>query len=155
MASLNIYVPDELKKRMDAVSDVNWSDITRPALLSALATLEQHRSPDMNATIERLRASKAECLKRDELDGQTHGREWAEQHADYDKLRRLSELNQPTIDANPMGALYRAVDPDDQMSLGDVKEYCFGDADANVSDAFIVAFIAGAVRLFNEVAPKL
>ena len=90
MAKLNLYVPDDLKKRMDAVSDVNWSDITRPALLSALATLEQHRSPDMSTTIERLRASKAESLKRDELEGQTHGREWAEQHADYDELRRLS-----------------------------------------------------------------
>lgn len=153
MAKLNLYVPDELKKRMDAVSDVNWSDITRPALLSALATLEQHRSPDMTTTIERLRASKAESLKRDELEGQTHGREWAEQHADYDELRRLSELSQEAINADPLQVLARAVDPDDQ--LDSLKEYCFGDADANVSDAYISAFIAGAVRLFNEVAPKL
>jgi hypothetical protein len=155
MAKLNLYVPDELKKRMDAVSNVNWSDIARPALLSALATLEQRRSPDVNTTIERLRASKAESLKRDELEGQTHGREWAEQHADYDELRRLSELTNEVIDANPLTAFMCAVDPEDEMSVAEFKDHCFGDSDADVTDAYISAFIAGAVGLFNEVAHKL
>ena len=78
MGKINLYLPDELKARMDAVGDVNWSDIARPAFYSALATLEQRRNLNVDTTIERLRASKAESLKRDELEGQTHGRGWAE-----------------------------------------------------------------------------
>ena len=83
----------------------------------------------------------------------THGREWAEQHADYDELRRLSELKEEAIGVDPLKALARAVDPDNQ--LDSLKEYCFGDSDADVSGAYISAFIAGAVGLFNEVAHKL
>ena len=109
----------------------------------------------MNTTIERLRASKAESLKRDELEGQTHGREWAEQRADYDELRRLSELADEVINAGPLQAFIRAVDPDDEMYLNDLKEHYFGDFRADVTDAYIAAFIAGAVGLFAEVDHKL
>ena len=144
--------PDELKARMDAVGDVNWSDIARPAFYSALATLEQRRNPDVNTTVERLRASKAESLKRDELEGQTHGREWAAQHADYDELRRLAELTDPVINAGPLEALIRAIDPQDELDLGDIKNHCFGDSNVNVSAAYVTAFIAGAVGLISSEA---
>ena len=73
-------------------------------------------------------------------------------HADYDELRRLSELSQEAIDADPLQAFVRAVDPDDQ--LGGLKEYCFDDADADVTDAY--SRIRCRRRgLFNEVAHKL
>jgi hypothetical protein len=49
-------------------------------------------------------------------------------------------------------ALSRAVDPNDQL---DLKEYCFDDSDADVTGVYIVAFITGAVGLFNEVAHEL
>jgi hypothetical protein len=155
VAKINLYVPDELKVRMDAVGDVNWSDVARPAFYSALATLEHRRNPDMNSAIERLRASKAESLKRDELGGRTDGRAWAERDADYDELRRLSELLPEAIYHDALAALMRAVDPEDELDLGDFKNHCFGDPDANVSDAYVVAFIKGAVGFFGEVADKL
>ena len=37
------------------------------------------------------------------------------------------------------------------MNLTDLKEHYFGDSDADVTDAYVAAFIAGAVGLFAEV----
>jgi hypothetical protein len=62
VAKINLYIPGELKVRMDAVDNINWSDVALPAFYSALATLEHRRNPSMSAVIERLRASKAESL---------------------------------------------------------------------------------------------
>jgi hypothetical protein len=45
MAKINLYVGDELKERMDAAGDINWSNIARSAFLTALATLNDRRTP--------------------------------------------------------------------------------------------------------------
>ena len=38
MARLSIYIPDDLKARMDGVGDtVNWSEVVRPAIQAAVA----------------------------------------------------------------------------------------------------------------------
>jgi hypothetical protein len=60
MAKLNLYVPDDLKARMDAVSDnVNWSEVARPAFQAAVANYEHRKGRNMTTAIERLRASKS------------------------------------------------------------------------------------------------
>jgi len=59
MARVNIYVPADLKARMDTVRrSTNWSEVVRPAILSAVASDEQRKganmkTPDLNAVVER------------------------------------------------------------------------------------------------------
>ena len=37
MARVTLYVPDDLKAAMDGVDGVNWSEIARPAFITAIA----------------------------------------------------------------------------------------------------------------------
>jgi hypothetical protein len=153
MARISLYVPDELKARMDQV-DLNWSDIARPAFVSALAIQHQRSDQSMESAIERLRASKAASLKRDELTGRADGRRWAENRAEYDELVRIANIEiNPGTDC--LDALYAAYDPEQQLTPEEFKQQLFGDEDADISDAYAEAFILGAAEFFNDVAHKL
>jgi hypothetical protein len=57
---------------MDAIEDVNWSEICWPAFEVAVATSE---NPSMETIIERLRAEKLADAQRDQLEGKAAGRE--------------------------------------------------------------------------------
>jgi len=158
LARVAIYVPDDLKRRMDDVGDgINWSDVARPAFLAALAIYHHRRGPNMTTTIERLRASKAQSSKRDELQGKADGRRWAENHAEYDELRRVAEINDTEFQSgsDPIEVLYQAIDPDRELTVGEFREHCFGDERATVSDEYVEAFIEGAQELFSEIADQL
>src|SRR5207249_2974358 len=100
MARVSIYVPDELKARMDEVGDgVNWSEIVRPAIHSTIAEYQHRRSRNMQTAIERLRASKQEQVAEDEQSGVQDGRAWAESDASYRDLVRVSALPASAIEA--------------------------------------------------------
>src|SRR5690242_20251388 len=90
MARIALYVPDDLKTRMDAVTDeTNWSDIVRPVFALVVADFEHRKGRNMTTAIERLRASKSRADQQDKLVGAEHGRAWAESAADYRTLRDL------------------------------------------------------------------
>jgi hypothetical protein len=154
VARISLYLADELKAEMDQIEDINWSDIARPAFMRALAIRKQRSNQTMETAIERLRASKAESKKRDELAGKEDGRKWAENTAEYDELRRLAETKfEPGMDY--LDALYYAVDPEKQLGEREFKEQIFGDEYADISDEYAAAFIEGAQAFFDEVADKL
>jgi hypothetical protein len=153
VARISLYVPDDLKARMDQV-DLNWSDIARPAFMSALAIQKQRSDQTMESAIERLRASKAESNKRDELTGKADGRDWAEKHAEYDELRRIAEI-EFNHGMNYFDTLYAAIDPEKELSKREFKEQIFGDEYADITEEYAEAFIEGAQGFFNEVADKL
>jgi hypothetical protein len=155
MAKLNIYVPDELKQRMDAVGDINWSDVARPSFYAALATHEQRRNPSMENAIERLRASKEETIKQDELQGKRDGRHWAENSASYEELRRVAKIDLDDISDDMVHVLRNAVDPRHEM-MDDEFRNIFGDpAHIEMSDEYVEAFIEGAQEFWDEVEHKL
>ena len=163
MARVSIYVPDDLKKQMDAVGDViNWSDVARPTFLMALATHQHKGKHTMTTAIERLRASKAKSDKEDEITGKADGRSWAENDAEYNDLRRVAEIdleNALRINAfnglSMLDTLYNALDEGRNLSAEDFKEEVFGDRNADITDAYAWAFIEGAQEFYNEVADKL
>jgi hypothetical protein len=154
VARISLYVFDELKAEMDQIQDLNWSDIARPAFMYALATRKQRSNQTMETAIERLRASKAESNKRDELAGKEDGRDWAEKRAEYDELRRVAEIKF-VHGRSYLDALHSAIDPDHELSEGEAKEQLFGDEHADVSNEYVAAFIEGAQAFFDEVADKL
>ena len=155
MARVSIYVPDDLKERMDAVGDeINWSDVARPAFLMALATHRQRSDPTMQSAIERLRASKAEADKQDEIDGKADGQSWAENDAGYYDLRRVAKIEFfHGIDS--LDALYRAVDPQGKLSAEEFKEQVFGTEYADITEAYARAFIEGAQEFYDRVKDEL
>jgi hypothetical protein len=156
MARVSIYVPDDLKARMDGVGEsVNWSEIVRPAIQAAIATQEHRKGQNMSTAIERLRASKQEFAQRDQLEGREHGREWAEKDASYDDLRRVAKIIfEPDNYRGALSALSRAINPLDEMSAADFNEYCFG-TDEDFSDEYVGAWIEGAQEFYEEVRDKI
>jgi hypothetical protein len=64
----------------------------------------------METAIERLRASKQESAQSDQLKGKEHGREWAENDATYDDLRRVANRDEPedSAEGGSLRAMARA-----------------------------------------------
>jgi hypothetical protein len=158
MARLSIYVTDELKARMDDVGDdVNWSEVVRPAIQSAIAIHQQRRSPSMTNAVERLRASKQEAEREDSEAGKAAGRHWAQHHASYKELRRVSEIDPNPSDENADWTnLKGAIDPDDELDhRGFLCEIGLDEQGEEVSGKYLAGFIEGAKEFFDEVKHKL
>jgi hypothetical protein len=153
MARINIYVPDELKARMDSAGDtVNWSEVARPAIQAAVANFEHRKGQTMTTAIERLRASKAESAQASLSDGRAGGRQWAENHASYKELRRLMDHDLHQVDAE--SALRNAVDPKEELDYHEFLHSTVG-ADNEYDDEYIEGFAKGAQEFFAEVYDKL
>jgi hypothetical protein len=95
MARTTIYVPDDLKERMDranqATEEVNWSQVACRAFemkLGELATNKEIRQKQ--DVIQRLRASKLKSDDSNYKEGLELGRRWAEETAEADDLERLT-----------------------------------------------------------------
>ena len=94
MARVSIYVPDELKARMDQAGDaINWSEIARPAFQAALAAYEHRKGQTMSTAVERLRASKQEYEQEESTSGEDAGRAWAKDDAEYGELVAISKID--------------------------------------------------------------
>ena len=166
MARISLYVPDELRARMDAAGDkINWSDVARPALTAAIVAFEHRKRPSVSTAIERLRASK-KLAEQDR--GNRDGRAWAQNDADYPTLCFLSSHVIPHKD--PLHELHRWLDPEDgEFTRDKVFEYLAGPKEKYddqsfleevrrlkcESDEYFVAFIVGAVHFFKEVRDEV
>lgn len=157
MARISLYLPDELKARMDAVADgVNWSEVARPAIASALAAYEHKKGQTMDTAIERLRASKQEADAEDKTEGREHGRTWAKEEAAYRDLQRLAKVYHQRLDGyEPFDLLIKAIDPDGELTQDERLTYLFGRDDFEAGIEYCDAFIEGALELFGEVQDKL
>jgi hypothetical protein len=156
MARLNLYIPDDLKARMDAVGDaINWSEVTRPAIKAALAAHEHEKESTMSTAIERLRASKQQAQANDKIEGHKEGRAWAADYAEYAELKRVSAIDLTLDDSGDAAfkTLWKTLYP--ELSASEVRESCFGDADAALSDDYVRAFINGAQEFYAEVRSEL
>jgi len=91
MVRTTISIPDDLKTLMDEGGEtVNWSAVAADAFRRRLRELKEG---NMDAVIERLRASK----EKRGLDyfalGEARGIEWAKRRAEYGDLRRLERFD--------------------------------------------------------------
>jgi hypothetical protein len=173
MARIALYVPDELKNRMDAVPEdqINWSDIARPALTAAVAAFEHSRGKNVSTAIERLRASKQQADQQDKLEGNAHGRAWAEHAAEYRTLRELCFRRTKYPSEDPYHLLKAVLDPLDDIQPDDFDELIRFPRQIELkdepwedeyvvrpsmrSDEYLLAFVDGAVGFFNEVRAEV
>jgi hypothetical protein len=108
--SINLYIPEELKARMDPVSGtLNWSSVAQAAFEQALASLRAMEEPTMTAVLERLKASKAEQVDGVVAAGFAAGRGWAEATADYLTLKRVGEYDWSEEDGDDLALLFEQV----------------------------------------------
>lgn len=104
MARMSIYVPDDLKGRMDALSDrVNWSGIAQAAFEIEIGRYPKWTEDRMTAVIERLRASKQRQAEAMGDVGAVAGKKWAEEEAEYINLKAVAESELDDTDADDIG----------------------------------------------------
>lgn len=102
MARMSIYIPDELKERMDRiVREPNrrgkWSAIAQRAFELELQS-KNIGDGSMDAVIERLRASKEKTEEETRPHWKALGRQWAQQQAEYDELERVGSIDPDIYD---------------------------------------------------------
>jgi len=86
-----ISVPRDLKRRMDTVKEpVNWSAIACRGFEEIIAEIANKKEEKTMAdVIQRLRTTKPDLLYQQ---GQSDGRRWASERAEYEDLLRLEQL---------------------------------------------------------------
>jgi hypothetical protein len=110
MPSINVYVSDDLKARMDRAADgVNWSSVAQSAFEKALALYPTMEGSKMSAVLERLKASKAEQVDSVAAAGFAAGRAWAESAADYLTLKRVGEYDWSDDEGDDIAALFEQI----------------------------------------------
>src|SRR4051794_32704502 len=91
MARVSIYVPDDLKERMDRLGDrENWSSCAQQAFKRVVASKEwKNMTDELERAVARLRQSKEKYEEQEDQSGKKHGRRWALNNAAYGELASL------------------------------------------------------------------
>jgi hypothetical protein len=155
MARVSIYVPDDLKVRMDRIGEAaNWSEVVRPAILSAVANHEHRKGVSMSTVVERLKASKERYLKETENCGLDAGRRWASNTAEYSELLRVANYWKSSRWEVELGGLRQLIDPDENLST---EKFCelVGCESFEESGEFAEGFARGAAELYDEVEAEI
>jgi hypothetical protein len=171
MAKRTISLPDDLDRRMDRVKEtVNWSAVAAQAFELKLGELaERRKEKTMDNVIERLRASKVKHVSGRVMEGYDLGADWAKGQAEFDELRRLSDMNaDETIIGTPMAPYSHAdylafdvlgtgEDDRDHHVSRDFWNKAIGDSDdARLeSEDFLRGFMEGAQSVYRSVADKI
>jgi hypothetical protein len=160
-ARVNLSVSPDLKGRMDAVSRshaVNWSGMVHPVFEAEVTVLERSRR-DPTAAVERLRASKAQAERQQHIQGRIDGREWVEDDAEYETLKRLKK-NAPgyrSTGNRSWEQLRRAVDPFGEFTDDQASAHVFGEGNEDYRDRpyYVSAFLVGALETWSELEPEV
>ena len=152
MARVTVYVPDDVKARMDeAGEDINWSALAQRAFVeAALSRAVRKDQSNMDKVVERLRASKERVMEADHRNGKTAGQRWAKQTAEYDQLERLSEYLEDN-NCEDVDCLRGLLDPDGDHR----REFYEWVGRDHPSENYVIGFVEGAVEVFDEVSPQL
>jgi hypothetical protein len=155
-ARVNLSVSPDLKGGMDAVSRshaVNWSAMVHPVFEAEVTVLERSRG-DRSDAVQRLRASRAQAERQQLINGRNGGREWVENDADYEALKRLKK-NTPTYQSawdRPWEQLRCAVDPLAEFTDDHASAHFFGEGNEDYRERpyYVSAFLAGALETWGE-----
>lgn len=158
MARMSISIPDQLKARMDEVGqNKNWSNIAQRAFELELDATET-KGNDMDAVIERLRASKMKIEEPTRVEWTEYGRSWAKTTAQYDELEQIGELDLDDIQDKAFrpGMTYllhlgRILYNDEGPRGIDQFHENFGGEAGKVSGRQARWFLDGAQAVWNEV----
>lgn len=91
MARLNISISDELKADMDRVPDrINWSALAAEVFSREVRMVARVDRMNLDAIVNRLRASREEEKAMEREMGHTAGADWAAQRATYSLLKLIA-----------------------------------------------------------------
>jgi hypothetical protein len=166
MARTTISIADDLKKRMDAVSEpVNWSQVAARAfeqILGDIASRKQNRV--MNNVVQRLRASRIATEDKDYRAGQSPGVRWAQASATWAELDNLAQaLEEPRYwDGVPSApdswsdVLLHSIDPVRFEDPGEAEEFWqeWGSG-RSLTREYLRGFADGAVEVFRQVESRV
>lgn len=149
---INIYVPDELKARLDEnKNQVKWSEVAQKAFERELDELSRIKGDEFEAVVRRLRRLKQESEGEWYDEGRSDGREHAANWADWYGLVRFSrwygELDQP---ASSVDYARHALD-----FLGYEEYSCYDYCDEWEKEARWRGFADGVLEVFNAVKDKV
>jgi hypothetical protein len=163
MAKVTIYVPDELKARMEAAEHLNWSAAAQRAFEVELNLARWKMvENEEEKVIERLRASKAREDETDRNYGRRCGQKWARNAAEYGELKRVATFQHwnETPEEDCAGTLVRLI-----MGVDDIREIDrsdkrdlwqqLHDGENEPDPAWIDGFVEGATEVWDEVADKV
>ncbi|MFI0846426.1 hypothetical protein [Mesorhizobium sp. IMUNJ 23232] len=161
MAKMNIYVGDELKMRMDALPNQNWSAVAQEAFELQIATAPKENM-NMDDVIERLRASKQKSEEQTKPYWKGQGREWAMKTAEADALENVGELEYSDADsADELLNMIVGAITDDEPDYNAIVEFCeevlTGEhpRTKKPSKRIIMWWLEGAQEIWAEVQDKI
>ncbi len=161
MPKITIYVPDDLKAKMDAAEkyEPNWSALAQEAfqLECGRITNRKRSKGKMDQVIERLRKSKENVANTDKVSGHAAGRDWAMKRAQYDELARVAALEMSGYPEHGWAwPVLLVIAGDEDAARNEYEEFWKNEAgNDEPSDDFVLAFAQGAEEVFNEVDDKL
>jgi hypothetical protein len=163
MPKVTVYVPEDLKARMDSHGDaVNWSHAAQHAFERAVAEREARMQPEVtDMMVARLRLSKQAYEEQQREEGRGSGRDWAIKTADYGELERLDHAfggegtDWAAVTAREVVEVVTA----DHVTWNSVSEWWEENAgvegNIKVTDAYAAGFVEGALEAFGEVKDRL
>jgi hypothetical protein len=167
VARISIYVSDDLKASMDALTTINWSSVAQGAFEQELRLHPQWTEYEMNAVIERLRASKKKQVDNLINDGFEAGKGWAERDAEYLELKNIAKIptsddmddyeddSEDPFETGPSSVSYRDALPDYNFWTKEIPlEYLKGNSDMPHL-YFRIGFVKGAKSVWRQVSDKL
>ena len=156
MARVSIYVPDEMKSRMDEhETAVNWSSVAQVAFDEEIKKRSWKKGADMDTVVERLRASKLEFEKEQAEGGYDEGVQWAKEHASYPQLMKLAEMDHDDGFEQYEGELAQALDSALEYESPDSIFDSYIERGSYPSDEYAKAFIQGALEVWKAVLLKI
>jgi hypothetical protein len=155
MPRINVYVPDAMKERMDALGDrVNWSEAAQAAFGREIVNAT-FKGDNMEGVIERLRASKSENEKAELDRGRKAGHEWACKYASYADLKAVSDMDPESQEKNLASKVDDALGRN--LHKGDMS-FWMDEETGRVkypSDRYVYGFWDAADDVFIQVEDKL
>lgn len=163
MPRISIYIPDDMKARMDKASDdVSWSAVAQRAFSVELDFVESVKEiKTMSDVIERLRTSKQRFAQNELSRAREAGVEWAKKRAQFNELRQIARFDTVGLDmlSGEEAAAYvvNFVIGGDHFDESDLA-YFFGiDEDAldSITPEYVEGFVEGAVAVWEEVEDEI
>ena len=159
MPKISIYVPDDIKARMDRVGkQANWSAIAQTAFHVELEQIEATKEiSTMEDVIERLRASKSRFRLEEISDARKCGADWAKNHAEFSELRRLTTVDTEGFDhvSGPEAAfaVYKHLVGEDPYDKDELANLYMIDPEAvdSITPEFVEGFVLGAGGVWEEI----
>lgn len=150
----------------DFEGKTNWSEVAQRAFEQEIASLGQReKEKDMQAMIDRMKATKSAAMSKEKKTGYSQGVSWAMNCAEYRQLEALETLQDEQMGAGDvsdygfaLAAKLVHVTMGQESDHGDIKELheqMFADTTRTYSEEFVEGFIEGALAQWDKVKDQV